>query len=173
MDINLPRPLELRHPPARYLGQAEAVTFLGVLSVSYNTLFIFKNSKPGSKSKENRADDLCIKAINRRQDLLFSRDIIDPAARVARLATTTLLLYKLSAWLACLPCPNQLCIPAWLFQQRQQGRAAQGRAAQYQTNLLVRDHHAHVCFPIIKCHFYISVRNLKIFQKYPAQGPGS
>ena len=104
-----------------------SVTFLGVLSVSYNTLFIFKNSKPGSKSKENRADDLCIKAINRRQDLLFSRDIIDPAARVARLATTTLLLYKLSAWLACLPCPNQLCIPAWLFQQRQQGRAGQGK----------------------------------------------
>ena len=46
-----------------YVSEGEygnTVTFLGVLSVSYNTLFIFKNSKPGSKCKEIRADDLYI-----------------------------------------------------------------------------------------------------------------
>ena len=43
-----------------WLAQSGPGTFLGVLSVSYNTLFISKNSKPGSKCKEIRADDLYI-----------------------------------------------------------------------------------------------------------------
>ena len=108
------------------------------------------HSKPNNKFKEHYADDLYfyIKAKNSRQDLLFSWDVIDPAARPTGPDQPDLPgrpfytykighclpcrgqhpphFYKLSVWPAC---PAQTSFAAWLGCSSKGSRA--DKAAQY------------------------------------------